>query len=177
MDAPTNVSSEFPTHLNCMASVSSNYDVFVDPDTTRYLNFTTQDWNETDLEEVLCFEQPVLEFPLLFCIVVYILYNVIFIIGLFGNLVVVYIILWSGSKSVKTVGNYFLANLALGDILIAGLSIPFGYIAILWQYWPFGLLFCHLVNPAKTVGVFVSSYTLIALAVDRYFAVCNNTRL
>lgn len=71
----------------------------------------------------------------------------------------------------STVTNYLIANLAVGDLLMALLCVPFSYISVLLQYWPFGQVLCHIVAPAQAVCVFVSAYTLVALAADRYIAI------
>jgi neuropeptide Y receptor len=66
---------------------------------------------------------------------------------------------------------YYVGNLALGDLLMALLCVPFSYIPVLSQYWPFGGFLCAIVSPAQATTVFVSAYTLVALAVDRYSAI------
>jgi neuropeptide Y receptor len=59
----------------------------------------------------------------------------------------------------------------LADLLTALFYAPFSYIPVLGQYWPFGGFLCSIVSPAKATTVFVSAYTLVALAVDRYSAI------
>jgi neuropeptide Y receptor len=66
---------------------------------------------------------------------------------------------------------FYVGNLALGDLLMALLCVPFSYISVLSQYWPFGGFLCAIVSPAQATTVFVSAYTLVALAVDRYMAI------
>jgi len=114
--------------------------------------------------------EEVFEFPVSVRITAYILYNVVFVCGLVGNILVYYTIHHTHPRML-TVQNYFLGNLALGDVLILIFCVPSGYIAVLWQYWPFGYLLCILVSPIKAVGVFISAYTLVALALDRYMAI------
>jgi neuropeptide Y receptor len=81
------------------------------------------------------------------------------------------------SPKMRTVTNYLIVNLALGDLLLALLCIPFSYISVLLQHWPFGKILCHIVSPAQATCVFASAYTLIALAVDRYIAILYPLRL
>jgi neuropeptide Y receptor len=59
----------------------------------------------------------------------------------------------------------------LADLLTAFLYAPFSYIPVLGQYWPIGGFICSIVSPAKVTTVFVSAYSLVALAVDRYSAI------
>lgn len=101
---------------------------------------------------------------------VYMLYILIFVIALFGNGVVCYIVL--STTRMKTVTNYFIVNLAVGDILMSLFCVPFSFVSILLlQYWPFGSVLCHLVNYSQAVSVLVSAYTLVAISIDRYIAI------
>lgn len=76
------------------------------------------------------------------------------------------------SPRMKTVTNYFIVNLAVGDILLTLFCVPFSFFSILiLQYWPYGSVLCHLVNYCQAVSVLVSAYTLVAISVDRYSAI------
>lgn len=101
---------------------------------------------------------------------VYMLYISIFVLALLGNGIVCYIVY--SSPRMKTVTNLFIANLAVGDILMSLFCVPFSFVSILLlQYWPFGSLLCHLVNYSQAVSVLVSAYTLVAISIDRYIAI------
>lgn len=128
--------------------------------------------------------RPTLEFPnsskcdidesnensALFETIVYIMYISIFIFALLGNGIVCYIVY--SSPRMKTVTNYFIVNLAVGDILLTLFCVPFSFFSILiLQYWPYGAVLCHLVNYCQAVSVLVSAYTLVAISVDRYSAI------
>lgn len=87
-----------------------------------------------------------------------------------GNGIVCYTVLTY--RRMRTVTNYFIVNLAIGDILMACLCIPFGFVSnLVLQYWPFGGIMCVLVSYSQAVSVFVSAYTLLAISVDRYIAI------
>lgn len=106
----------------------------------------------------------------LFETIVYIMYISIFIFALLGNGIVCYIVY--SSPRMKTVTNYFIVNLAVGDILLTLFCVPFSFFSILiLQYWPYGSVLCHLVNYCQAVSVLVSAYTLVAISVDRYSAI------
>ncbi|XP_014255151.1 RYamide receptor [Cimex lectularius] len=100
---------------------------------------------------------------------VYCLYIVIFVIALCGNGLVCYVV--QSSPRMRTVTNFFIGNLAVGDIFMALLCVPFSCVPNLLQYWPFGLQFCRLVSYSQAVSVLVSAYTLVAISVDRYMAI------
>ncbi|RWS09979.1 Neuropeptide Y receptor-like protein [Dinothrombium tinctorium] len=100
----------------------------------------------------------------------YIMYITISLAAVGGNGIVCYIVL--AYQRMRTVTNFFIVNLAIGDILMACLCIPFGFVSnLLLQYWPFGAVMCVVVSYAQAVSVFISAYTLIAISIDRYIAI------
>lgn len=66
-----------------------------------------------------------------------IFYSLIFVIGITGNLLVVYVVV--RKKSMQSVTNLFIMNLALSDILICLLAVPFTPISVL-DHWVLGKL-------------------------------------
>ncbi|VVC25885.1 G protein-coupled receptor, rhodopsin-like,GPCR, rhodopsin-like, 7TM [Cinara cedri] len=50
-------------------------------------------------------------------------YLLIFTLGVFGNVLVVYVV-WA-NKHMRTVTNIFIVNLAVSDIMLCGLAVPF----------------------------------------------------
>lgn len=77
--------------------------------------------------------------------IIYFFYSAIFVVALTGNGLVCYVVL--SSPRMKTVTNFFIMNLALGDILMTLFCVPPSFISILiLQYWPFGPELCPTVN-------------------------------
>ncbi|GFU25088.1 RYamide receptor [Nephila pilipes] len=102
--------------------------------------------------------------------IMHIMYITVSVAAVGGNGMVCYIVL--AYQRMRTVTNFFIINLAVGDILMACLCIPFGFVSnLLLQYWPFGAVMCVLVSYAQVVSVFISAYTLIAISIDRYIAI------
>lgn len=100
----------------------------------------------------------------------YLMYIAVSIAAIGGNGIVCYIVI--AYQRMRTVTNMFIMNLAIGDILMACLCIPFTFVSnLLLGYWPFGGVMCVLVTYAQCVTVFISAYTLIAISVDRYTAI------
>lgn len=92
------------------------------------------------------------------------------IVSVIGNGLVCYLVM--SSTRMKTVTNYFIVNLSVGDMLMTFLCVPFSFVNILiLMYWPFGEIMCRLVSFWQGVSVFVSAYTLVAISVDRYIAI------
>lgn len=105
----------------------------------------------------------------IFNVTVYIMYISIFLAALFGNGLICFII--QSLPRMRTVTNYFIANLAMGDILMSLFCIPPSFISLfILSYWPFGLLMCKMVSYSQAVSVFVSAYTLVAISLDRYIS-------
>ncbi|XP_076393375.1 RYamide receptor-like isoform X1 [Megachile rotundata] len=102
--------------------------------------------------------------------IIYFFYSAIFVVALAGNGLVCYVVY--SSPRMKTVTNFFIVNLAFGDILIALFCVPPSFISILiLQYWPFGQELCPTVSYLQAVSVLASAYTLVAISVDRYIAI------
>ncbi|XP_013138722.1 PREDICTED: neuropeptide Y receptor-like [Papilio polytes] len=106
----------------------------------------------------------------LFKIFIFIMYSIIFAIALTGNGLVCFVVYTS--PGMKTVTNYFIVNLAIGDILMTVLCVPFSFVPVLvLRYWPFGSIMCRVVNYTQAVSVMVSAYTMLAISIDRYIAI------
>lgn len=101
---------------------------------------------------------------------VYIMYGAVFVLALLGNGLVCYVV--NNTPRMKTVTNYFIVNLAVGDILMTVFCVPFSFVSMLiLRYWPFGEMMCKIVNYSQAVSVLVSAYTLLAISIDRYMAI------
>lgn len=98
------------------------------------------------------------------------MYSGIVIFAIVGNAIVCYIVIQS--PRMRTVTNFFIATLAISDMLMATLCIPFTFVAsVLLNYWPFGRAMCPIVQFVQTVAVFLSTHTLVAISIDRYMAI------
>ena len=95
-----------------------------------------------------------------------IMYMTISVLSISLNGIVIYMIL--AYKRMKTITNYFIMNLAIGDLLMACLCIPFTFVSdFLLHFWPFGQLMCSIVSYSQAISVFISAYTLVAISIDR----------
>lgn len=134
------------------------------------LDFSCDSCNLTEVEHLwdlgLCDRPPSPGFDA----AIYLFYIAILVFAVLGNSVVVYVV--CSTAKMRTVTNYFIANLAVGDLCMAIFCVPFSFISILiLQYWPFGVELCVTVNYLQAVSVFVSAYTLVAISLDRYLAI------
>lgn len=99
----------------------------------------------------------------------FLFYTAIFIIGIFGNVLVCYVVL--RNKAMQTVTNIFITNLALSDILLCILAVPFTPLYTFLGRWVFGKFLCHLVSYAQGCSVYISTLTLTSIAMDRFFVI------
>lgn len=101
-------------------------------------------------------------------------YLVVFIASLSGNALVCLVIY--RTRRLHTVTNVFIANLAVSDLFITVVNVPFNIARHLMTDWTFGQFTCGLVNFALTVFVYVSTLTMTAIAVDRYVVIIHPLR-
>nr|XP_060624855.1 substance-K receptor isoform X1 [Anolis sagrei ordinatus] len=91
------------------------------------------------------------------------------IVSVVGNGTVIWIIL--SHRRMRTVTNYFIVNLALSDLLMTALNTVFNFIYASHNVWYFGKGFCQFINFVPITAVFVSIYSMTAVAVERYMAI------
>lgn len=102
-------------------------------------------------------------------------YGLIISVAIFGNSSVCYVVY--KYQRLHTTTNYFIVNLAVSDILMAVLCIPFTFMAnLILGYWPFGRFMCPTVFYCQAVAVFLSAFTLVAISLDRFFAIVTPLR-
>ncbi|CAM1296159.1 PRLHR (predicted) [Pycnogonum litorale] len=97
------------------------------------------------------------------------MYATIFVLGINGNVLVCYVVF--KNKHMHTVTNYFIANLALSDILLCIFAVPLTPLYPFIGRWVFGELLCYLLPYAQGVSIYISTLTLTSIAVDRYFVI------
>ncbi|RWS27364.1 neuropeptide Y receptor type 2-like protein, partial [Leptotrombidium deliense] len=96
-------------------------------------------------------------------------YGAVSLSAIIGNGIVLWFVV--RSKKLRTVTNLFIANLAIADILIGALAIPFQFQAALLQKWVLPHFMCAFCPFIQIVSVNVSIFTLTAIAADRYLVV------
>lgn len=108
-------------------------------------------------------------------VIIITMYSFIILLSVCGNSIVCFIVF--SSKKMRTVMNLFIVSLALSDILMAVICIPFTFVAnLVINSWPFGDALCPIVTFLQVVTVFMSSFTLVAISLDRYSAIVHPLR-
>ncbi|XP_022530522.2 cholecystokinin receptor-like [Astyanax mexicanus] len=99
------------------------------------------------------------------------LYSLIFLISVFGNLLIIVVLIVN--KRMRTVTNSFLLSLAVSDLMMAVFCMPFTLIPNLLEDFIFGAVMCKTVTYFMGISVSISTFSLVAIAIERYSAICN----
>ena len=95
------------------------------------------------------------------------LYAIIFLVSIVGNMLVVIVII--RRRRMRTVINYFIFNLAVADLAITCICIPFDIPVQENEYhWPYGPIMCRILYPLQTMSLFASIFTLTAVSLNRF---------
>ncbi|RXN10772.1 neuropeptide Y receptor type 2-like protein [Labeo rohita] len=99
-------------------------------------------------------------------VVLILAYSTIILLGVVGNSLVIYVVY--KFKTLRTVTNFFIANLAVADLLVNTLCLPFTLAYTLLREWKFGQVLCFTLPYAQGLAVHVSTITLNVIALDRH---------
>jgi len=75
-------------------------------------------------------------------------------------------------RSLRTITNSFIFNLAATDFLLSVLCMPFALVSAIAGIWVFGEVMCVLTGFLLSVLCITSILTLALVAIDRYLAIC-----
>ncbi|ALC48721.1 CCKLR-17D3 [Drosophila busckii] len=101
-------------------------------------------------------------------------YSVILLCAVLGNLLVISTLVQN--RRMRTITNLFLLNLAISDMLLGVLCMPVTLVGTLLRNFIFGEFLCKLIQFAQAASVAVSSWTLVAISCERYYAICHPLR-
>uniref|UniRef100_A0A8C8RDK8 Neuromedin U receptor 2 n=1 Tax=Pelusios castaneus TaxID=367368 RepID=A0A8C8RDK8_9SAUR len=102
-------------------------------------------------------------------------YALIFVVGVMGNLLVCLVIL--KHRNMKTPTNYYLFSLAISDLLVLFLGMPLE-IYEMWNNYPFlfGPVGCYFKTALFETVCFASILSMTTLSVERYIAILHPFR-
>ncbi|XP_008321040.1 cholecystokinin receptor type A [Cynoglossus semilaevis] len=103
-----------------------------------------------------------------------VLYSIIFLLSVLGNSLIIAVLV--RNRRMRTVTNLFLLSLAVSDLMVSLVCIPFTLIPNLMRDFIFGAGICKLVMYFMGVSVSVSTFNLVAISLERYSAICNPLR-
>lgn len=103
-------------------------------------------------------------------VIAIVLYLVVCVVGLFGNSLVIYVVL--GFSKMQTVTNRYILNLAIADECFL-IGIPFLLTTMYLNEWVFGPFLCKFYMISTSITQFTSSIFLLIMSADRFIAVCH----
>ncbi|KFO28914.1 KiSS-1 receptor [Fukomys damarensis] len=89
------------------------------------------------------------------------------LLGLAGNSLVIFVI--CRHKQMRTVSNFYIANLAATDVIFLVCCVPFTALLYPLPAWVLGDFMCKFVNYIQQVSVQATCATLTAMSVDRWY--------
>lgn len=129
-----------------------------------FYNFST--FNESTQSFVTC---PSIQNPT-GNVIAMLLYIIVCCLGLFGNTLVIYVVL--RFSKMQTVTNRYILNLAIADECFL-IGIPFLITTMYLNEWIFGPFLCKIYMISTSVTQFTSSIFLLIMSADRFIAVCH----
>ncbi|NXQ79656.1 CCR8 protein, partial [Nyctibius grandis] len=97
-----------------------------------------------------------------------VLYSLLFVTGLVGNALVVWVL--TVLKKVRAMTDVYLLNLAISDLLFV-LSLPFLVQYSISSQWTFGNAMCKIISSAYFISFYSSAFFITIMSVDRYLAI------
>lgn len=98
------------------------------------------------------------------------LYCLFFALSVLGNVLIIAVLL--KNKRLRTVTNTFLLSLAVSDLMLCLFCMPFTLIPNLLKNFIFGSAVCKAVAYFMGISVSVSTFSLVAISLERYSAIC-----
>ncbi|BFZ17324.1 hypothetical protein BsWGS_20363 [Bradybaena similaris] len=113
-------------------------------------------------------------FERLIRIIIPVIFGSICVLGFFGNLLVIIVIL-TDKRMINTT-NILILSLAVADLLFIVFCVPFTATFYTLPVWPFGNVWCKMVIYLMYVCAYASMYSLVIMSFDRYLAVVHAIR-
>ncbi|KAE8623016.1 hypothetical protein XENTR_v10005460 [Xenopus tropicalis] len=102
-----------------------------------------------------------------------VLYSIIFVFGLLGNILAIYVFLFIHSK--RNSVQVYLLNTAIADLLLI-ICLPFRIMYHVSQNWKLGIVFCKVVGNLFYMNMYISIVLLGLISMDRYIKVKKSLR-
>jgi len=79
----------------------------------------------------------------------------------------------AANQQMRSTTNNLIINLAVADLLFIVFCVPFTGTDYVLPFWPFGNVWCKIVQYLIVVTAYVSVYTLVLMSLDRFLAVAS----
>ncbi|KAG7169641.1 Neuropeptide F receptor-like 2 [Homarus americanus] len=97
------------------------------------------------------------------------IYSLLITVGILGNLIVAFVI--GHRPELRTARNVYIINLAVSDVSMCLVCMPFTLVGLLHKNWSLGNFICKLVPVVQCTNILVSTATIVAIAADRYLTI------
>ncbi|XP_053958479.1 trissin receptor isoform X2 [Anastrepha ludens] len=97
------------------------------------------------------------------------LYTLVFCCCFFGNLLVILVV--TLSRRLRSITNFFLANLALADFCVGLFCVLQNLSIYLIESWVFGEFLCRMYQYVHSLSYTASIFILVVICMERYFAI------
>ncbi|RWS27163.1 5-hydroxytryptamine receptor-like protein [Leptotrombidium deliense] len=97
--------------------------------------------------------------------------GIVILCTVIGNIFVIYAIITD--RILRRVSNYLVLSLAITDLILACTVMPLGVLYAISGEWTFGAILCEIWTSGDVLCCTASLLHLLAIAVDRYWAVTN----
>jgi hypothetical protein len=117
--------------------------------------------------------RPMLDFKMPLDVILFgsISYVFIFIVGVCGNLLVIYVLL--KEKELRSFTNYLLANLSVADLMVLFTCVPSGlHDLFAKERWYLGKTLCYLVSFIENCMGIASILSIFFITCERYYVIC-----
>jgi len=127
------------------------------------------DRNETSNATSLALVPPL---PAYIAYTSFVLFSLVLAVGAIGNVLVILVLI--SYKSMRTSTNLFLLNLSIADLLVLIICCPNAMVEMYMRrdIWVMGEAMCKLVPFIELTVSHTSVLTILAITVERYYAVC-----
>ncbi|XP_024275233.1 adrenoceptor alpha 1Aa [Oncorhynchus tshawytscha] len=116
-----------------------------------------------------CSQAFVPELNVVKAVVLGLILGTIIVCGVFGNILVILSVVCH--RHLRTVTHYFIVNLAVADLLLSSIVLPFSATFEILGYWVFGRPFCNVWAAVDVLCCTASIMSLCVISVDRYIGV------
>ncbi|CAK1603140.1 unnamed protein product [Parnassius mnemosyne] len=97
------------------------------------------------------------------------LYTIVFCCCFFGNLLVILVVILS--RRLRSITNFFLANLAVADLCVGVFCVFQNLTIYLIPSWVFGDFLCKMYQFVHSLSYTASIFILVVICTERYFAI------